>query len=197
MKYKLAICGLAVILAIGGSGCNSTQSGTEHSAVQMSATQKSALEVGHKVAKWQIDHLDNLDYLAKRYHKSSSEPRGWIQAAFYIGLTHWAETVNDKLALQQITKMAKQQNYSLLTKRPMHADDHAIGQTYLWLAEQSSNKHAIVPTQIHFDSILADKPTVSLEMKEEPKRPGYEGFAKIAGVGQTHSLWPSYLAENE
>ncbi|MGJ8682751.1 glycoside hydrolase family 88/105 protein [Paraglaciecola sp.] len=178
MKTKIAACGLAVTLALTTVGCGSTSSTETRSTVQVKSVQASALDIGQRVSQWQLNNLDDLSYLAKRYHNSSSDPKKWIQAAFYIGLTRWTETVKDPQALKQITAMSKAENYALLTKRPMHADDHAIGQTYLWLAEQTGNVNAIKPTQQHFDTILANKPTVSLEMKEEPKRKGYEGYCQ-------------------
>lgn len=182
MKTKIAACGLAVAMALTVVGCGSTYtsspstiSSAKPTAVQI---QQSAKQVGRKVAQWQIDQVqnDNYDYLAKRYYNSSSNPLGWIQAAFYIGLARWTETVNDRDAMTHIQNMAKEQNYQLLLKRPMHADDHAIGQAFLWLTEQTGNQKAYQPTKALFDKILANPPKVGLELiEEEPRRRGFEG----------------------
>ncbi len=179
MKTKLTLCGLAIALSLGISACSSTSSSSVASnEVSQKHIQASAKQVGLNVAKWQITQVenDNYDYLAKRYHNSSSNPLGWIQAAFYIGLTRWIETTDDSASLVHLQNMAKEQDYQLLLKRPLHADDHAIGQAFLWLAEQTGNKEAYKPTQALFDKILANPPKVSLELIEEtPKRWGFEG----------------------
>ncbi|WP_342807874.1 glycoside hydrolase family 88 protein [Alteromonas sp. M12] len=187
MRSKLTLCGLTVLIALAANGCgsasntytNQTIVGTPQTIVRTSQQiQQSAQSLGQKVAQWQIKQLedDNYDYLAERYHNSSSNPLGWIQAAFYIGLTRWVETVNDRNAFAHIEKMAQEQDYQLLLKRPMHADDHAIGQTFLWLTEQTGNQEAYKPTKKMFDKILAAPPKVSLEMiDEQPRRRGFEG----------------------
>ncbi|MDO6693305.1 glycoside hydrolase family 88 protein [Aliiglaciecola sp. 3_MG-2023] len=180
MKTKIATIGLGIIIALAVGGCGSashTQSTqvTDNSSLQI---RQSALSVGQHVAGWQIEQVENnnYDYLDKRYHTSSSNPLGWIQGAFYIGLTRWVETVDDQTSLAHIEKMAKDQGYQLMLKRPLHGDDHAIGQTFLWLSEQTDNTAAFKPTQQLFDSILANPPKVSLEMiEEEPPRRGFEG----------------------
>lgn len=137
--------------------------------------QLSAHDIGSRASQWQVNHLDNYDYLAERYRIGSANPKGWIQAAFYIGLTRWTETVEDPALLAHIAQMAKAENYGLRLSRGKHADDHAIGQTYLWLAEQTGDHNAYQPTQALFDEILANPSTVSLEMDESlPKRHAYE-----------------------
>ena len=140
---------------------------------------QSALDLGARAATWQLEHLDNFDYLAPKFHDASSAPHQWIQAAFYIGLTRWTETVKDKALLTHIEQMAKAQNYQLRTSRGKHADDHAIGQTYLWITEQTGNKAAYTPTKALFDEILANPSKVSLEMDESlPKPFAYESICQ-------------------
>ncbi len=176
MKTILALSGLSFLLALVITGCTSKSDSHLQIKSQNEVIHASTLDVGKRVAQWQIDHLDNFDYLAKRYRKGTADPKNWIQAAFYIGLTRWTETVNDQKLLEHIEEMAKQQNYGLRLKRPMHADDHAIGQTYLWLTEQTDNHQAYQPIKELFDGILENPSSVSLEMIEvEPKRWGFEG----------------------
>ncbi|MBD1391452.1 glycoside hydrolase family 88 protein [Neiella sp. HB171785] len=177
-KFIVSSLSLALAVAIGGCANTSSPAATtvESSYQQARLVQLSAHDIGHRASEWQINHLDNLDYLAERYWNSSSKPTGWIQAAFYIGLTRWVETTEDKAMLEHIEQMAKAQNYGLRVDRFKHADDHAIGQTYLWLTEQTGNTDAYGPTQALFDKILASPSDVSLEMDEdaEPKRYAFE-----------------------
>lgn len=180
MNKALKICSLSLLMSSIIVGCSSDtnlQNTASTSQSMKNTIQQSALDTGARVAKWQIDNIkrDNYDYLATRYHKGSSEPKSWIQAAFYIGLTRWAETVKDPASFTHIEKMASEQKYELLLKRRTHADDHAIGQTYLWLTENTGNKLAYQPTQKLFDELLENPSTTSLDMKQPgPKRWAYE-----------------------
>ncbi|WP_111977594.1 glycoside hydrolase family 88/105 protein [Algibacillus agarilyticus] len=171
------VCGVSTLVSCQQTSLDQqiTQQ-TEKQTMTSASVKASALDVGQRVAQWQLNHLDNVDYLAKRYWKGSSEPRGWIQAAFYIGLARWAETQGDKSLVAEIEKMAKSVDYSLLERRVKHADDHAIGQTYLWLTEQTGDHKAYAKIQKLFDFILADHRDISLEMVESnPRVRGFEG----------------------
>ena len=81
--------------------------------------------------------------------------------------------MDDQDLINQIAAMAEDRGYQL-GARPLHAHDHTIGQTYLWLHEQTGNKASFAPTQAQFDAILADPPTNSLEMIHVDE-PGYQG----------------------
>jgi rhamnogalacturonyl hydrolase YesR len=133
----------------------------------------SAKKVGARAAAWQLSHLDNFDYIPLSHREKTASPRWWMQGAFYIGLTRWADTVEDKDITRQILEMARGEDYRL-GDRPKHADDHAIGQTWLWLFEQSGDKRIYGPTKEAFDQILEDKPTNSLEMLWQSD-PNYKG----------------------
>ncbi|KMT67013.1 hypothetical protein XM47_01715 [Catenovulum maritimum] len=175
-KNRLAAFGLFSVLSSGLIGCG-VQSNTSEVSVQATASvQQSALNIGKQAANWQVNHLDNLDYIAKRYHNATKDPKNWIQAAFYIGLSEWTKTVNDGELISHIDQVAKAENYGLRMHRKTHADDHAIGQTYLWLTEQTGNHEAYKPIQQLFDDILANPPQVGLKMEEEKKtRFAFEG----------------------
>ena len=136
---------------------------------------QSAEELGALAAQWQVTQIEkgNYDYLPESYQERSADPKLWIQAAFYVGLINWVETQGDEDLLGHIARMAEKQNYQL-GPRPLHADDHTIGQIYLWLYEQTDNTAAYGPTQARFDDILSDPPTNSLKMVEA-NEPGYEG----------------------
>jgi len=134
----------------------------------------SAFAVGTHATHWQLSHLDNFDYINMPSRmKQIADPKNWIQAAFYIGLTRWADTVEDQTAVKTMGEIAKDSKYQL-AHRPMHADDHAIGQMYLWLYQKTGNKATYAHTQETFDNILANPPTVSLEFdKGEVPRPSH------------------------
>jgi rhamnogalacturonyl hydrolase YesR len=134
---------------------------------------ESALDLGARAANWQLDHLDNFDYIPERNREKTADPREWMQAAFYVGLTRWADTVGDQQLIEQIARTARDNEYQL-GARPLHGDDHAIGQTYLWVFEKTGDAAAYAQIQTGFDAILADQPTNSLEFFES-ETPGFEG----------------------
>ncbi|MBR9908799.1 MAG: glycoside hydrolase family 88 protein [Gammaproteobacteria bacterium] len=151
---------------------------------------RSAYDVASRSAQWQLDQLGNLSYIPESHRAKSENPKFWIQATFYIGLTKWIETAKDKELLAFVDKMARDQNYELLLDRPYHADDHTIGQTYLWLTEQTGNQQAYKPTQKLFDWILANPPQVGLKMIDLEQQAGKH---HIEGNCQTRWCWADAL----
>lgn len=166
LNTHLTHLAVGTILATTVIACSTTNIGQ----TQAKEVRNSAKDIGNSVANWQVSHLDNFDYIAKRYHNATSDPKNWIQAAFYIGLTKWTETVKDPSLLEHIDRIAAQEKYQLRMHRKTHADDHAIGQTYLWLTEQTGNHQTYKNIQPLFDQILENPPTVGLEMEEEKKK---------------------------
>lgn len=193
---KYAVLPLSAVLFMGG--CSESAPVVEQ--VQSSDVQiekvstddihASAYDVANRAAKWQISQLGNLDYIPDSHRAKSENPKFWIQAAFYIGLTRWAETADSKELLGFIENMAQEQNYELLLDRPYHADDHTIAQTYLWLTEQTGNKAAYEPTKNLFDMILENPPEVGLEMIDLPEQPGKY---HLEGNCQTRWCWADAL----
>jgi rhamnogalacturonyl hydrolase YesR len=187
---KLAAIPLAVGTLLAGCSGGNTSSSNEPASAKTEVTQvaqirESAKDIATRSGKWQIEQLGNLTYIPESHRLKSENAKFWIQAAFYIGLTRWTETVNDKEFLEFMKGMAKKENYELLLDRPFHADDHTIAQTYLWLAEQTGNKEAIKPTQDVFDMILANKPTVGLEMLDSTA----SGSGKVHLEGNCQDRW--------
>jgi rhamnogalacturonyl hydrolase YesR len=176
---------LALTISLGSlvTACGSERSHVEEApaaaetpsttVVEAQTINESAMDLGARAAKWQLSHLDNFDYIPERNREKTADPREWMQAAFYVGLTRWADTMDDKDLVSQIAKTTADNNYQL-GSRPLHGDDHAIGQTYLWVYEKTGNAAAYAPTQTGFDAILADQPGNSLEFFESDK-PGFEG----------------------
>jgi hypothetical protein len=147
------LIGLSAVLAACVQDDRQTTTATETPAVKEVQAQntasaqtisESAMELGARAAHWQLTHLDNFDYIPERNREKTSDPREWMQAAFYVGLTHWADTVDDQRLVKHIAQTTKENDYQL-GARPMHGDDHAIGQTYLWVYEQTGNPAAFRP----------------------------------------------------
>lgn len=188
--FKTAILPLMIGAVLAGCGEPKTQEAEAADKQQMqkklneAVSEKSAKEINAsaydiatRAAKWQIAQFGNLSYIPESHREKSENPKFWIQAAFYIGLTKWLEVDKNPELMGYVENMAKEQNYELLLDRPYHADDHTIGQTYIWLTEQTGNQDAYKPTQQHFDWILENKPDVDLVMLD----------STASGHGETHN----------
>lgn len=193
-KGHLTLSAIALSIALGGCAGEKEQtnpssvaeatSAAESTAVSYAADtmsaeeiRASAYDVATRAGTWQLAQLGNLTYIPESHREKSENAKFWIQAALYIGLTEWTAVSGDPEFLAHLEKMAAEEEYGLLTTRPYHADDHTIGQTYLWLTEQTGNKDAYGPTQAHFDWILANQPDVGLEMLD----------STASGSGKTHN----------
>lgn len=122
----------------------------------------SALTLGRAVADWQLRHMDGtFDYV--QTHKAGTQnPRGWIQGAFYVGLTAFAERTGDAGYAQAMRAHGQAEAWGV-GKRPLHADDHVIAQTWIWLNARDHDPEEIAPIKARFDAILADPPHADLK----------------------------------
>ena len=172
---KSLIIGLsAVLISCGQETSPSTDKAYLASLAQETTEEirASALDIGYRTSAWQFANMDNFDEYIERPRKTGN-PTEWIQGALYVGATRWAETVDDEKVRNAIEAMAKGNDYEL-GERLMHGDDHVVGQSYMWLYEQTGNKEIYAPTQKNFDEILEINPTNSLEFLEKTD-PRYEG----------------------
>ena len=119
------------------------------------ATSVQAVTLGRKVADWQLRHMTNFDYTHP--HPKTSDPRGWVQGALYIGLAAFAERTGDPATAQAVRDHGVQQGWGL-GARPLHADDHVIGQAWLWAYGKDHDPAQIAALKARFDAILADPP---------------------------------------
>jgi rhamnogalacturonyl hydrolase YesR len=128
------------------------------------ASTDEAKTIGNSVADWQLAHMDGFDYV-RTFRDQTEESTSWIQGAFYIGLARWADATGNRRYVAAMLEKAEQNDW-----RPgplyWHADDHAITQMYLHLAEKG---HAarIAAVVNAFDRILADPPDNSLEFGQD------------------------------
>ncbi|MDR7230338.1 rhamnogalacturonyl hydrolase YesR [Caulobacter sp. BE264] len=121
----------------------------------------SALTLGRAVADWQLRHMDGRFDYVQTHRPGTQNPRGWIQGAFYVGLVAFAERTADKGYVQALRDHGRAQAWGL-GKRPLHADDHVIAQSWLWLHARDRDPAQIAPVKARFDAILADPPKADL-----------------------------------
>jgi rhamnogalacturonyl hydrolase YesR len=111
------------------------------------------LQAMEKVADWQLANLVPPASI-KSFREESTRPRSWEQAAFYIGLTQLAERSKSPRFREAILKHGQQEQWKP-GDRKYHADDHAVGQSYLWAYAHGAGPEAIAPLKKTFDEILA------------------------------------------
>jgi unsaturated rhamnogalacturonyl hydrolase len=103
-----------------------------------------------KVADWQLNRVRG------RYLQD------WTLAALYAGFMAVPPAVHGSTYRDAMRDMGHQFNWQL-GPRPEHADDHAIGQTYLDLNSISHDPAMIAPTQQSMDALL--------KHVDEPQKP--------------------------
>ncbi len=149
--------------------------GIQEETIERSAALPSGAEVlsqMERVANWQLPRVDHLDYLPYK-RVESSNPKRWVQAAFYAGLTQIAERSRNPVYTQWISYKGTEWNWEL-GPRLYFADDHLIGQTYIWYyLNHEPDESVLAPTRKAFDTILANPPSSSLEFIEDRKESGH------------------------
>jgi len=138
------------------------------------ATGSAVIKVATRVADWQVSHLDNFDYIPAGPHRLDTEgARDWIQAAFYIGLSHFADLTGNPRYVDAVLTHGEAQQWGF-DPRPRHADSDATAAVWIWAAQRTHDDSKLAPTKARFDAVLASPSTVSLEFgtEEPPVRGG-------------------------
>jgi unsaturated rhamnogalacturonyl hydrolase len=136
------------------------------------ATNASVLAAGAKVADWQLSHLDNFDYVPDTVFRRETEaPRDWIQAAFYIGLTQFADVARQPRFNDAVLAHGEAERWGF-GQRLRHADADATGAVWVWAAQHTHDSAKVVPIKARFDAVLADPSTVALDFEPMPPTGG-------------------------
>jgi unsaturated rhamnogalacturonyl hydrolase len=106
-------------------------------ALQPAAIQKAM----RKVADWQTARI------------ASTPSQDWTFATLYIGMLSASDTLHVPLYRDTVRSIADHYNWTLGPRR-MHADDQAIGQSYLWLNHQHPDPHDLAALHTQFDQIM-------------------------------------------
>jgi len=156
MRASLIIALSVLALATGAAQAESSKPQVQTAAAPV-ATQ--AVQMGRRVAAWQLAHMDRFDYVHP--HPKTADPRGWVQGALYVGLAAFADRTGDADLIQAIRAHGAAQGWAL-GARPLHADDHVIGQAWLWAYGKDRDPAQIAPLKTRFDAILADPPRADM-----------------------------------
>jgi rhamnogalacturonyl hydrolase YesR len=128
------------------------------------------LETASRLARWQLERMEHPD-LVSRVTTETRNPRAWEQAVFWIGMTALADAGGPAELRKSILEMGRTNQWKP-ARRPFHADDLVITQSYLWAAQHGAGAEAIGPTRAAFDYIVTHAPQVSLAFYQPPS--GYD-----------------------
>lgn len=126
------------------------------SAVAISYAPAEAIRLAEKVADHQLQlYADGPagSHLAAESFKET----GWIQGALFVGLRDLADRSENPKYKEAILARGRFTHWKP-GSRPYHADDHVIGQAYLWAARHGAGIEALQPLRARFDQILAAPP---------------------------------------
>jgi rhamnogalacturonyl hydrolase YesR len=129
---------------------------------------RSVLAAGSQVADWQLSHMDSFDYIPAGHPRQDTEGRrDWVQAAFYIGLTQFADVTGDARYADAVLSHGAAENWDFDT-RPRHADADATAAVWIWAAEHTHDPAKLTATKSRFEAVLADPSKVSLDFGPAP-----------------------------
>lgn len=106
-----------------------------------------------RVADWQLAN------------PASYDPTDWTQAAGYAGIMALSRISSSPRFEEAMIRMGEANAWQL-GKRPYHADDHAVGQTYAELYARRKDPRMIAPLRERFDWILANPKSDDLDFDQ-------------------------------
>lgn len=113
-----------------------------------------------KAAQWQLDNPARFDVLE------------WYWAPFYMGLSDLTETTGDRKWVDEVKKTGEAHDWKF-GRRPYHADDHAVGLSYIKLYQLDQNPEMIAGIIKEFDWILANPPAKTIRGADGKMRETY------------------------
>jgi rhamnogalacturonyl hydrolase YesR len=125
------------------------------------AARKDVLKLAARVADWQLVHMNGEHEGITRNVEETRNSRSWQQGAFWVGMAHFADASGEPRFRAALLEMGRANQWTL-GPRTYHADDHVIGQSYLWAANHGAGPEAIAPLRATFDAILRNPAVVNL-----------------------------------
>jgi rhamnogalacturonyl hydrolase YesR len=158
----------AIVAALVSSAGAQASAAPQPASARASATAVDA--AARKVAAWQLAHMDNFDYVpVTSFRKDTEAPRDWVQAAFFIGLSTFADATQDPYLTRAVLTHGEAQQWGF-DHRPRHADADAIGAVWIWAANRTNDPSKLDPIKSRFGAVLANPSTVSLDFEPKPAK---------------------------
>lgn len=114
--------------------------------------------VMRRVFEWQVAHSWSSQHDITKSHGN----RGWVQGAFLTGVMEAYRATGDAAYLAYAQRRSEANSWQP-GPRPVHADDHIVGQTYLELHALEPADHKIGPIKATLDA-LVEKPSTGREL---------------------------------
>ena len=125
------------------------------------------LVLGGRVADWQLAHMTGFDYVPDAFRHDTASRRDWIQAAFFIGLTQFADASGQERYRDAILAHGEAEHWSF-DSRPRHADADATGAVWVWAAERTHDPAKLAPIRARFDAVLANPSSAAFDFAKPP-----------------------------
>jgi rhamnogalacturonyl hydrolase YesR len=169
LRYALnaALAGLAIVAMTPVAALATPESSA---ATPVPATYRDIIALAEKVADNQLAMLA-ANEVHPRNAQDSVDPKGWVQGTYFFGLTHLAARSPQPRYRDFLLARGASNNW-LLGRRLYHADDHLVGQSYLWAARNGVGAAAYAPMRQSLDLIVANPPTANLAFVERPPGAG-------------------------
>ncbi|MEM9964630.1 MAG: glycoside hydrolase family 88 protein, partial [Asticcacaulis sp.] len=122
------------------------------------------MALAEKVAAYQLGSLAGGS-IPEKASSDTPHKAGWVQGALFVGLIEMAEHSPNPIYKQTILHRGIANKWQL-GPTFYFADDHVIGQSYLWASQNGAGPEAIAPLKKRFDTILEFPPEVGLKHRE-------------------------------
>ena len=140
---------LSALLLCGLTAC------TTSSSVTPAKENAEVLAVMERVADWQLAN------------PSKHKPTDWTQGAYYAGVMALDQISTSPRFREAMVRMGETNAWKL-GPRKYHADDQAVGQTYVELWQRAKEAKMITPLREHCDAILASpREFATLEFRQK------------------------------
>ena len=99
-------------------------------------TYRDIITLAERVADNQLAMLA-ANEVHPRNAQDSVDPKGWVQGTYFFALTHLAARSGQPRYRDFLLARGASNNWQL-GRRLYHADDHLVGQSYLWAARNGA-----------------------------------------------------------
>lgn len=154
----------APVMAAETTAKTTTKAPIARPTVVVSFKKAEVMALAEKVADYQLATMAGGSIPANA-SSDTPNPTGWVQGALFVGLRDLADRSHNPAYRQAILSRGMANKWQL-GRAFYHADDHVIGQAYLWASQNGAGPEAIAPLKQRFDKILAFPPTVGLEHRD-------------------------------
>lgn len=165
MKIQMLATAAAAVLLCAGLGV-SAHAETTRPVAEAAVPYRTddVMALAERVANYQIANMAGGAIPAKASPDTPNKT-GWVQGALFVGLIEMAEHSKNPIYRQTILARGAANKWQL-GPTTYHADDHVIGQSYLWASRNGAGPEAIAPLKERFDTILNFPPEVGLKHRE-------------------------------